>query len=203
MLKYFWRKNEKMKIGLDIDNVISAFDEKVLENVLIEDKKKRNVGIIDKNARHITRGMFDWTKEEFEDFYATHMERIAKELRTRRDCRKVINRLIADGHTIILISHRAFPDYKKPEQTTLDWLEKRKINFHKLVLSKSPDKTQECIENEIDIMVDDRASQCKIMRTNGINCIMMLTKYNKKETDGMPYARNWENLYEVISSWKK
>ena len=35
-----------MIIGLDIDNVISAFDEKILQNVLIEDKKKRNSGII-------------------------------------------------------------------------------------------------------------------------------------------------------------
>ncbi len=192
-----------MIIGLDIDNVVSAFDEKILEYVLIEDKNKRNSGIIDKNARYITQGMFDWSKEEYDDFYANHMENIAKELRTRRDCRKIINKLVEDGHKIILISHRAFPHYIQPEKTTLDWLRKRKIPFDKLILSSSPDKTQECIENRIDIMVDDRSTQCKIIRSNGINCILMLTKYNKKEIDGMPYAKNWKNLYEVISSWKK
>lgn len=192
-----------MIIGLDIDNVISAFDEKILQNVLIEDKKKRNAGIINPKGRHITRGMFDWSEEEMYGFFADNMERIAKELRTRRSCKKYMDKLIEDGHRLVLISHRAFPDYKEPEKTTLDWLAKRKINYHKFVLSKSPDKTQECIENKIDIMVDDRASQCKKMRANGIECIMMLTKYNKKETDGMPFAKGWADLYKEISQWGK
>lgn len=192
-----------MNIGLDIDNVISAFDEAILHNVLIEDKKKRNAGIINPKARHITKGMFDWSEEEVHEFYAENMERIAKDLRTRRDCRKYMDKLIEDGHTLILISHRAYPDYKQPEKTTLDWLKKRKINYHKLVLSKLPDKTQECIENKINIMIDDRSTQCKKMRDQGVECILMLTKFNKKEIDGMPYAKNWAHLYKEISGWKK
>ncbi len=191
-----------MIIGLDIDNVISAFDEKILQNLLILDKTKRNAGIINPKAKYITRGMFDWSEEEVEDFYAKHMERIAKDLRTRRESRKYINKLIADGHTIVLITHRVFPDYNQPEKTTTEWLAKRKINYHKLIISQSPDKTQECIENKVDIMVDDRASQCKKMIANGVKCILMLTKYNKEDADGVPFARNWADLYKEISQWK-
>lgn len=58
-----------MKIGLDIDNVVSNFDKAVLEEFIKEDKNKRNKGIINYNAEHIVKGMFDWSKEEVHEFF--------------------------------------------------------------------------------------------------------------------------------------
>lgn len=54
-----------MNIGLDIDNVISNFDKKLMEELINEDKNKRNNGIINHNAINIY-GMFDWSKDEVE-----------------------------------------------------------------------------------------------------------------------------------------
>lgn len=68
-----------MNIGLDIDNVITAFDNSILKEFLLEDKNKRNTGIINKHAKHINNGMFDWSREEVDEFYNNNMERIAKE----------------------------------------------------------------------------------------------------------------------------
>ena len=59
---------KELNIGLDIDNVISAFDSKILQEFMLEDANKRNAGIIDKKARYITKGMFDWSEEEIDDF---------------------------------------------------------------------------------------------------------------------------------------
>lgn len=58
-----------MIIGLDIDNVITNFDVAIFNGFLIEDKNKRNTGIINKKARHIVSGMFDWTQAEIDDFF--------------------------------------------------------------------------------------------------------------------------------------
>ncbi len=192
-----------MNIGLDIDNVITDFDKTILKYFFIEDKLKRNRGIINPKARHINHGMFDWSEEEVQDFYVRNMEKIALELSPRRNAQKVINRLIEDGHKIYLISHRAYPHYINPMETTLKWLEKHKINYTKLILSNSPDKTQECLDYNIDIMVDDRAGQCKKMRSKGINVMLMLTRYNKPEKEDLPYATSWENLYKEINRCKK
>ncbi len=188
-----------MNIGLDIDNVITDFDRDILKEFLIEDKNKRNAGIINKKARHINHGMFDWTQEEIDEFYDKNMERIAKNLKPRINCKKYMDKLLEDGHKLILISHRAYPHYLNAEKTTIDWLKNNKINYTKLILSNSPDKTKECKENNIDIMIDDRVSQCKIMRDNGVNCMIMLTKYNRSEVENLPYATSWENLYQKIS----
>lgn len=189
-----------MNIGLDIDNVITAFDNGILKEFLLEDKNKRNTGIV--KASWIT-GMFDWSKEEIEDFFANNMERIAKELKPRRNCKKYMDKLLEDGHKLILISHRAYPHYLDPKKTTLEWLEKNKINYSKLILSETPDKTKECKENNVDIMVDDRIDQCRKMGEQGIDCIVMITKYNRRSAKGLPFATSWENLYEKITRWNK
>ena len=51
-----------MRIGVDIDNVLSNFNDELLKEFLIHDKQLRNNGIINKEL-YITRGMFDWSNE--------------------------------------------------------------------------------------------------------------------------------------------
>ena len=60
-----------MKIGIDIDNVISNFNDTLLNEYLQHDKKLRNSGIINKNAEYIRKGMFDWNEDEETNFYKT------------------------------------------------------------------------------------------------------------------------------------
>ena len=48
-----------MRIGLDIDNVVTNFDKKILEEFYKEDKKKRNKGIVNPEGNWI-KNMFDW-----------------------------------------------------------------------------------------------------------------------------------------------
>ena len=187
-----------MNIGLDIDNVIADLDSAILKEFLIEDKNKRNTGVIDPKA-HINRGMFDWSIQEVEEFFTNNMERLAKILKPRRNCKLYMDKLLQDGHKLFLISHRDYPHYLKPEETTINWLKNNNINYTKLILSKSPDKTEECKKNNIDFMVDDRAGQCKKMRSQGINTILMFTKYNRREVGDLPFATSWKNLYEILN----
>lgn len=194
---------EKLKIGLDIDNVITDFDDEVLKEMKIWDKSLRNTGIVNSKVAHMTKGMFDWTKQETDDFFANNMERIAKNLKPRRNCKTVIDKLIEDGCEIYLISHRAYPHYNHPYEITRDWLEKYKIKYTKLILSKTPDKTEECLENDIDIMIDDRVSQCKIMNEKGINVFVMRTRYNVRDSHNLRILTSWQNLYEEVSKCKK
>ncbi len=192
-----------MNIGLDIDNVITDFDRTILKYFLLEDKNKRGAGIINSKARHITKGMFDWSEEEVEEFYVKNMERIASELRPRMNCKRVMDKLLKDGHKLYLISHRAYPHYTNPRQVTIDWLEDHDINYTRLILSASPDKTEECKKHNIDIMVDDRAGQCKKMRDKGVNVMLMLTRYNEREKEDLPFSSSWLNLYDNVRRYER
>lgn len=53
-----------MKIGIDIDNVISNFKDVLLNECLLHDKKLTNLGIINKPVDNIRNGMFDWIENE-------------------------------------------------------------------------------------------------------------------------------------------
>lgn len=191
-----------MRLGVDIDNVITDFDKKLLEGMIKEDKNKRNAGIINKNARRISEGMFDWSREEFVEFLANNMENMASEMTPRRNCKKIIDKLLSEGNEIYLISHRAFPDYKHPVETTENWLKKHKINYTKLILSEKPDKTKECKENNIDIMIDDRIGQCEKMTSQGVKCFVMKTRYNYKDKHNLKLVTSWDNLYVEVKKCK-
>ena len=65
-----------MKIRIDIDNVISNFNDTLLNEYLIQ--TLRSNGIINKNAKYIRNDMFDWTEEAEKSFYKNNIEKIAK-----------------------------------------------------------------------------------------------------------------------------
>ena len=64
------------------------------------DKTLRNTGIVDEN-HYITRGMFDWSKEELESFYYANIERIAKSLGVIFQAPEYIRKLKEEGYGII------------------------------------------------------------------------------------------------------
>lgn len=192
-----------MRIGLDIDNVILDTDSLILEEMLKEDKNKRNKGIIDKNAPYIFLGMFDWPKEEIEEFLINNMERIASNVKTIKDSKKYIDKLLEEGHEIYLISNRAYPYYKDPLNTTKNNLEKNEIKYTKLILTETNDKSRECIDLKIDIMFDDRASNCLKLKEKGINCYLVKTIYETRIFDNLEMVNNFKEIYLKIKEVEK
>ena len=110
-----------MNIGVDIDNVISNFNEVLLKEFIAHDKELRNSGIINKDV-YITRGMFDWSKDEFDDFYYKNIERIAQNLKVIDGAPEYIKKLREKGYKIYIISGRDNGEYSNPYKMTKDWL---------------------------------------------------------------------------------
>ncbi len=187
-----------MKIGLDIDNVITEFDGAMMRHMLDEDINKRGLGIVNPGALHPFGGQFDWSKEELDSFLNANMERFAAALLPKKDCKKYTDRLLSDGHELYLISHRAAPHYTDPWGTTESWLKRHNINYTRLIISNAPNKTEECKELKVDVMVDDRADMCAKMRDGGIHCILMRATHTRY--DGFtPVAEDWEQCYRMLT----
>jgi Uncharacterized conserved protein len=191
-----------MRIGLDIDNVILNTDDVLLENMLLEDKKIRNSGIINKEA-YIFSGMFDWSKEELIDFFINNMERIAKTLNPLKDSIKYINKILEDGHQIYLISNRSNLYYKDAIKTTKENLKDNKINYTKLIITQTNDKSDACKNNNIDIMFDDRPSNCFMLLEKGVKCCLVKTIYENRTFDNLNIVNNWEEIYLKINDINK
>ncbi|MEE0092435.1 MAG: hypothetical protein UFD82_02785 [Bacilli bacterium] len=192
-----------MRIGIDIDNVISNFDEMLLETYLIHDKELRNTGIINPNAKYIRTGMFDWSNEEELSFYKDNIECIAKKLKVKEKAKEYIDRLHNDRHFIYIITGRDNGEYSEPYNMTKKWLDENNIYYDNLILTDAYDmhaKSLECLKNDIDIMIDDSVRICSDLITSGITTILMDTPYNRKIN--IKRVKNWEEFYEFVSTYK-
>ena len=193
-----------MRIGIDTDNVISNFNEMLLETYLIHDKELRNTGIINPNAKYIRTGMFDWSNEEELSFYKDNIEGIAKKLKVKEQAKEYIDRLHNDGHLIYIITGRDNGEYSEPYNMTKKWLDENNIYYDNLILTDAYDihaKSLECLKNDIDIMIDDSVRICSDLITSGITTILMDTPYNRKIN--IKRVKNWEEFYEFVSSYKE
>ena len=191
-----------MRIGIDIDNVISNFNDVLLKEYLKHDKELKDTGIINEKANYIRNGMFDWSKEEEIEFYKTNIERIATNLKIINNADKFINKLLEDGNEIYIISGRDNGEYKDPYDMTKKWLAKNNILYTKLILTNAYDshaKTVECLNNKIDIMIDDSTRICVDLKENGIKVLMMNTRFNQNDVD-IERVSSWREIYSKISS---
>lgn len=194
-----------MNIGIDIDNVISNFDEALLEEYLKHDKDLRGTGIVNKNL-HITEGMFDWTEKEEREFYLANIERIVKTLNVKDGAKEYIDKLKQDGHNIFIITGRDNGEYTNPVEMTQKWLKENNIYYDKLIFTNAykndkHGKTEKCFENNIDIMIDDSVHICKDCMENNITTLLMDRVVTRKEK-GMTRVKDWKEIYEFISNYK-
>ena len=191
-----------MRIGIDIDNCISNFDDVLLEEYIKHDKELRNTGIINDKPYHITVGMFDWSKEENDDFYYNNIQRIAMSLKPLNNAKEVIDKLKADGNEIYIITSRDNGEYINPEKMTREWLEKYDIYFDKLILTGRHEKGPICKENNIDIMIEDSIKNCEDIENNGVKCYIMNTRYNQEEKR-FERVKTWNEIYSKITKLYK
>ena len=190
-----------MRIGIDIDNVISNMNECLIEEYLKHDKTLRNTGIVNSKAR-IRYGMFDWTKSEDDEFYYSNIERMAENFGLIPSSRETIERLKQEGNEIYIITGRDNGEYKEPWGLTIDWLKKHNVYYDKLILTdayNSHAKTVECMKYNIDIMIDDNIATCLDIQKHGIKVLAMNTTTNMTEDD-IERVNDWREIYEKISN---
>ena len=191
-----------MHIGIDIDNVLSNFND-----VLLNEYKKHDNAINGKGIVHqdlYIRDMFNWDKEYEKNFYKENIEYFASLFEPIEECSKYVKLLKEEGNTIYIISGRDNGEYSNPYKMTIDWLKKYDIVYDKLFLVdayNSHSKTEICLEYNIDVMIDDSKRMCKDIKDNGIRTLLMDTPYNR-DTNEFERVNSWKEIYNKLSNKK-
>lgn len=189
-----------MRIGVDIDNVLSNFNEILLNDYLNHDKSLRNSGIVNKDV--YIRKMFDWPEEYEKEYYKNNIERLASFFEPIKDCSKYIKLLRKEGNKIYIISGRNNGEYSDPHNMTINWLKKYDIEYDELILTNAynhQEKADICLKNNIDIMIDDSTNVCSKCIDNNIKSLLFNTEYNKKE-NRFERVNSWEEIYKYINN---
>ena len=190
-----------MRIGIDIDNCISNFDDTLLKEYLKHDKELRNTGIINENPEYLRKGMFDWTEKEEKNFYNSNIQNFVQKLKPIEDSPYYIKKLREDGHEIYIITGRDNGEYTNPYELTKAWLNNYNIVYDKLLFTNAYDKhakTEVCLENNIDLMIEDSTRISLDLINNCIKVYTMNTRYNQKEQT-LDRVSTWKEIYEKIS----
>lgn len=185
-----------MRIGIDIDDTIMDTSDIIIEyaNKYNEDFPG-NEEIIN-NLENIARGVLK--TENVRSFFDTYAEQILSKPKIKDNIGKVIENLISKGNKIIFITARGEKIFKNIEKLTKNYLQQNNIRYHKIIFD-SYNKVYDCIENKIDIMIDDSENTCEKLLTTEVKPILFNSVCNKGKEVGCTRVNNWLELETVLT----
>ena len=191
-----------MRIGIDIDDTMTNIKDK-LTNAAIQYAKSLNkdvqnidYNIVDiYNNGNIYQKLFNFNYEELKYFLGTIQEEITDNAIPRENCVEVINKLHNDGNEIYIITARDKEFHEDPYLQSKEFLDKNLIYYDKLIVN-ARNKAMACIENNIDLLIDDSISNCLNSDNFGIDTITIGNKNNR----GIKNVDNWEEIYDYIKN---
>lgn len=191
-----------MRIGIDIDGVLTDFEKWQLE---IGSKFfiKYNKNIVNPDE-YDSDTVFNVTKEMDSEFWHDYLYDYAKNEPARKFSGEVIDKLKDKGYEIYIITARYLTDKndnlgKEMRNIVIEWLKENSINYDKIIFSPE-DKFEICKENNISIMIED-----KVENINNISKIIPVVCFNaayNKVCNGKNIFRayTWYDVYYQITN---
>ena len=191
-----------MRIGIDIDGVLTDFEKWQLE-VGSKFFIKYNKNIVNPSG-YDSEDVFDATKEMDSEFWHDYLYDYAKNEPARKFAGEVIDKLKNKGYKIYIITARYLTDRnddlgKEMRNIVIEWLKENSINYDKIIFSPE-DKFEICKENNINIMIED-----KVENINNISEIIPVVCFNasyNKVCNGKNIYRayTWYDVYYQITN---
>ena len=186
-----------MRIGIDIDDTLFDTDEVLIKHALEYDKNYFEGRGYQNEYAYELKEKFYWNDEQKEKFLNyVFSSLLIFEVPAKKETSYITNKLHEDGNEVIIITYRHNRDNIDVQGLTEDMLRRNNIYFDKLITGALK-KGKVCINEKIDIFIDDSLKQCEDVVNSGIkNVIMYETKYNKDKD--IFKMNNWNDIYDYI-----
>ena len=191
-----------MNIGVDIDGVLTDLERMALDfgtKMCVEE----NIPIELNLSKYWEIEKYNWTKEQEELFWNKNLVPYVVESNPRKFAPQILEKLQEEGNKIFIITARNEsgmpPEYEgKMQELTKKWLLDNNIKYKKLIFTDDTNKLKNCIENNIDIMIEDSIETCINLINEGIETYTMNTRFNQND---LPLNRvsTWKEIYYKIS----
>jgi len=190
-----------IRIGVDIDDCMCNTLEMDFCCAYYKYKK------LNKLHDDIDKTYFDVTKsfniENGDQFFIKEKQYIMK----HNDCMypkvfvaEVLKKLIKKGFEIVIITSRADKFWNgNSKRFAKKWLRKYKIPYNK-IYTDVVDKSQVCLQEKIDLMIEDNHHNVININNTGIKSILLKTTYNKNYANSLNiFAENWLDVYSILA----
>lgn len=190
-----------MRIGIDIDGVLTDVEQWQLD---FGGKffSKFNKNVINKDGYEIAE-IFNVSAELDEQFWDEYLYEYVTEEPSRKFANEVIKKLKEKENEIYIITARRFTnenteDGQKMRDIVIDWLKQQEIVYDNIIFAPE-DKLNICLENNIDIMIEDKVENIEKISTK-LPVICFNAGYNKDcKNDNIYRVYNWYDIYNLIN----
>lgn len=193
-----------MKIGIDLDGVV--FDSEKIYRVYSELydllELKQNSKIDNEELRFQDR--FAWTEEQTEKFWELYVRKVLKETDYMPGAKTVLKMLKEDGHELIVITARG-GTYKEAIDITEERLKEDGLDIFDKYYWAVDDKSKVCVNENVDIMIDDFYKICQSIADCKIKTIYLKDAPSKEleENEYIKTLYNWGEIYRYIKELEK
>ena len=200
-LCYTRKGGRTMRIGIDIDGTLTDIKSELdLAAKLYAQKLGKEISFLSKkrkknSTKNIYQELFNFSEEELKYFLGPIQEKITNVAKPRVFCVENINKLYAQGHYICIITARDSRYHKNPYLQSKFWLDKYNINYHKIIVN-ARDKAKICLEEKIDLLIDDNKNNCLQMCNMEKKAICIGEKMNLNNK--VKELENWNQIYDWI-----
>lgn len=195
-----------MRIGIDIDGVLTNDDEYILDYTSKYCFENNLKCFIDGNLYEYRK--LDWNQDIINNYRSKYFVNYVKNIKPRRFASEIIKKLKQEGNEIIIISAR----YKTIEngnignsnirKCTIKWLKKNRIQYDKIIFTKPP-KVKEIIENKIDLMIEDSPTTIDEL-AKVVEVLYYNTPYNREiKHENITRVYSWYDVYMKINKNKR
>lgn len=184
-----------MIIGVDIDDTIADTASLLSEYI------KEHMNVI-KDISSFTERLKSFVKghtidDELSSFSLNYLQEVILRVKPKENVKEVLKELKKAGHQIVIITARGDKHFKDSYDITYKWLLDNDITFDKLI-NDANEKLNECIEEKVNLMIDDSVEICTNLNSQGIDTILFNSKDNRDDKFDGNRVDNWMKLREIL-----
>lgn len=193
-----------MKIGIDLDGVIFDTEKEFKTYAEIYDfvDLKQNKRL--DNMEFIFQDRFDWSQDEEKGFFKKYHKQVILEANYLPGVKRVLKMLKQDGHSLILITARGGIN-KDMIKITQERFKQEDMEIFDKYYWATENKDEVCVEENIDLMIDDYYLKCKSIANKKIKTIYLkdASSPDLEENDYIKVLYNWGEIYRYIKGLNK
>ena len=192
-----------MRIGINVDGVLTDIERWQLDYGSKYFLSNHNREIANHKG-YEAMAIFNVEAESEINFWNKYLKLYVTKEPPRPFASEIIKKLKKEGYEIYIITARSFTtedtkEGKLMRKLLLRWLKRNGIAYDKILFTKN-DKLEVCLENKIDLMVEDKPENI-IAIASKIPVICFHSNYNEEVTGkNITRCYSWYDVYVKIKS---
>lgn len=181
----------EFSFGFDIDGVLTADDDGETNLWLTEASRYFGKDLVTRSFS--LEEALAVSRVEVDEFIRTRAHGILRQVPVREHAVGVLQKLMAEGFSIHLITARR----SQLRDVTEEWLKKHQVPYETLTMNEGENhtpKSASCKRLGVRFFVDDSYENCLDCRSAGIYTLMYYASHNRGAFPPVPVVYNWLDI---------